>query len=70
MAIGFGIPTYGLGLIVKNRSNLNQEDFKGKYGFMYNGYRPNSYYWEFIIMYRKIIVIFIQVFLAQLGKIV
>ena len=46
-------------------------DTKAKFGFLYNGYRiPQAYYWEIIIMYRKIFVIFIQVFLGQLGKIV
>lgn len=68
--LGFGIPTYGLQLIVKNREYLNEDWFKEKFAFMYNGYRSNSYYWEFFVMYRKIAVIFIQVFLAQQGKIV
>jgi hypothetical protein len=46
-------------------------DVKGKFGFLYNGYRnPQAYYWEIVIMYRKIAIIFIQIFLAQLGKIV
>ena len=46
-------------------------DVKGKFGFLYNGYRnPQAYYWEIVIMYRKITIIFIQIFLAQLGKIV
>lgn len=68
---GLGTPTFGLGLIFKNRNELNSRSVKTKYGFIYNGYRnPQAYYWEFIIMYRKIAIIFIQVFMAQLGKIV
>lgn len=58
-------------LVVKNRNHLNKKDIMEKYGFLYNGYRnPQAYYWEFINMYRKVAIIFIEVFLAQQGKIV
>ncbi|TNV88176.1 hypothetical protein FGO68_gene8013 [Halteria grandinella] len=68
---GLGIPTYGLILVYRNRKELAKFEIKEKYGFLYNGYRnPQAYFWEFIIMYRKIVIIFIQVFLAQSGKIV
>ena len=68
--VGLGIPTYGLALVVSHRDNLNSQTFKAKYGFLYNGYRPQAYFWEFVIMYRKIIIIIIRVLMAQLGKIV
>ena len=55
---------------MRNRKHLQRFDTKTKYGFLYNGYRPSAYYWELVIMYRKIVIIFIQVFLAQSGKIV
>jgi hypothetical protein len=62
---GIGIPTYGLFLVFRNRHQLGKIEVKEKYGFMYNGYRqPQAYFWEFIIMYRKIVIIFVQVFLA------
>ena len=57
---GLGIPTYGLYVIMKNSKELNRKDVKQRYGFIYNGYRvPQAYYWEIVIMYRKIIIIFI-----------
>lgn len=60
-----GIPTLGGWVIFKNRSKLQQSDVKDKYGFLYKGYKhPHGQYWEIIILYRKIIIIFIQVFLA------
>jgi len=37
------------------------------YAFLYNGYKPKFYYWEFIIIYRKILVLFIFVFLSFLN---
>lgn len=39
-------------------------EVKEKYGFLYNGYRKRYYFWEVIIMYRKIMVIVIAVFIA------
>lgn len=68
---GLGIPTLGLFLVYQNREKLNTIHIKQKYGFLFNGYRPGqAQYWEFVIMYRKIIIIFIQIILAQRGKIV
>jgi hypothetical protein len=32
---------------------------KEQLGFLYNGYRKKFYYWEVIIMYRKIAMVFI-----------
>ena len=68
---GLGIPCIALMFIYQSRHILHLVETKAKLGFLYNGYRnPQAYYWEIIIMYRKIFVIFIQVFLGQLGKIV
>jgi hypothetical protein len=68
---GLGIPCIALILIYQRRNDLNLVDTKAKFGFLYNGYRiPQAYYWEIVIMYRKIFVIFIQVFLGTVGKIV
>jgi hypothetical protein len=68
---GLGIPCMAWVFIYQKRNELHLVDTKAKFGFLYNGYRiPQAYYWEIIIMYRKIFVIFIQVFLGQLGKIV
>jgi hypothetical protein len=57
---GLGIPTMALYLIYARRKDLNLIDVKSKYGFLYNGYRnPQAFYWEIVIMYRKIAIIFI-----------
>ena len=37
---------------------------------MYHGYKATSYYWEFIIMLKKLVMIFIKVFMATQGKVV
>lgn len=62
---GLGIPFFGFFLVFVNRRNLSRFDVKSKYGFLYNGYKQHgAYFWEFIIMYRKIVIIFISVFMA------
>ncbi len=57
--------------LVQKRKDLFKIETKMTYGFLYNGYRlPQAYFWEIVIMNRKIVIIFIQVFLAKEGKIV
>jgi hypothetical protein len=58
-------PFLAFRLLKKNKNNLDDEAFKGPYGFLYLGYKNEKYYWEFIILYRKIIMIFISVFMAS-----
>ncbi|CDW76686.1 UNKNOWN [Stylonychia lemnae] len=67
---GLGIPMFGFFRLYRGRLNLDKFKTKQTLGFLYNGYRNHSYYWEIIIMYRKITIIFISVFMAQSGKIV
>ena len=37
------------------------------YGFLYNGYKFRTYYWELIILYRKISIVFVLVFLGIIS---
>jgi hypothetical protein len=68
---GLGIPSLGLAILLRYKDHLNDPDVRLKYGFLYKGYKQQkAFYWEIVIMYRKIIFIFINVFMAQLGKIV
>ncbi|TNV88134.1 hypothetical protein FGO68_gene5028 [Halteria grandinella] len=65
-----GIPTLGLALLYRHRQSLEKSHITQQYGFLYKGYRAGfSSYWEMVVIYRKVILIFIQVFLIQKGKI-
>ncbi|CAG9321986.1 unnamed protein product [Blepharisma stoltei] len=64
---GIGIPTTCLFLIMKNKDRLININIRIKYGFLFNGYKAKSYYWEFVIIYRKIIIISCSVFLATVS---
>jgi len=62
-AIGF--PTLILVIMIKRRSVLYQDTNKVIFGFIFNGYKIQKFYWEFIIMYRKILIITISVFMSN-----
>ena len=56
-----GVPTILLLIMTKNKRRLHLDFYRVVFGFLYNGYRQDKYYWEIIIMYRKIILITITV---------
>ncbi|TNV74929.1 hypothetical protein FGO68_gene8072 [Halteria grandinella] len=65
-----GIPTFGFAILMKKKNQLEAASIKRQYGFLYNGYKEGfSQYWEMIVIYRKVILVFIQIFLAQRGKV-
>jgi hypothetical protein len=66
---GLGIPFFAFSLLTKVRKDLESVTTIEKYGFLYRGYRKDFYYLEIVIMYRKILLIFISVFVSSLGVI-
>ena len=38
-----------------------------KYGFLFSGYNARTFYWEVVIMYRKILIIAASVFLSTIS---
>lgn len=66
----FTIPTLVMLYLTKNRRRLFDDKIKVIYGFIFQGYKQSCYYWEFVIMYRKIILIAISVFLSQISVLV
>ena len=67
---GIGIPATVLAMMRKEKDRFDTVAVKQRFGFLYNGYKRHNYFWEIIIMYRKIICIFIAVFLNRIGIIV
>ena len=66
---GLGIPFFAFTLLTRERETLDKLATKEKFGFLYNGYKKDFYYWEIVIMYRKIAIIFIAVFISSSGVI-
>jgi len=64
---GIGLPLLAFIFIMKNRKHLEDDRVKARFQFLLVGYKPNLYYWEFVIMYRKMGIVLISVFLSTVG---
>lgn len=62
-----GVPTIILIVMSKRKRYLNRDNNRVIFGFIFNGYKSSRFYWEFIIMYRKIIMISIAVFFSTVS---
>jgi hypothetical protein len=62
---GFGVPTVVLIIMVKKSRDLGKDQNKVIFGFIYNGFKHSKFFWEFVILYRKIFIICISVFMSQ-----
>eukprot|EP01012_Entosiphon_sulcatum_P023169 TRINITY_DN28150_c0_g1_i2.p1 TRINITY_DN28150_c0_g1~~TRINITY_DN28150_c0_g1_i2.p1 ORF type:complete len:643 (+),score=105.16 TRINITY_DN28150_c0_g1_i2:111-2039(+) len=63
---GLGVPLLGYIVLLSRRRQLVSTRVMGLYGFLYSGYRLRRYYWEMVIMVRKMLTVVIVVFLAGL----
>jgi len=66
---GLGIPFFAYILLRQVKHKLQLTETREQYGFLYRGYKKQFFYWESVIMYRKITLIFIQVFVQAYGVI-
>ena len=62
-----GLPTVCLIILIKTKKSLGDLGTKIKYSFLYKGYVSGLYFWEFCILYRKILVVCISVFLTTVS---
>lgn len=64
---GLGIPFFAFLLLRGDRDKLDSIQTKKKFGFLYRGFRKKFYFWEVVIMYRKIALITIAVVIQRFG---
>lgn len=64
---GLGIPFFAFYLMFRMRKKLDSVEARAQYGFLFRGYKKEFYYWEIVIMYRKLVFIFISVFVVSNG---
>jgi hypothetical protein len=64
---GFGIPLFAFFLLFVERDKLDRLEVRQKLGFLFRGYTLKFYFWEIVIMFRKITLILIQSFLVKYG---
>jgi len=61
----FGVPLLCLAILFKHRRQQDEVLVKMRYGFLINGYKRKTYYWEFVILFRKIAVICCSVLITN-----
>jgi len=64
---GLGLPTLCLAYLIRERNRLGQTTLRLRLGFLYNGYEREKFYWELLILYRKVTIIAITVFLGNVS---
>jgi hypothetical protein len=62
-----GVPIILAVVLTKNRSRLDEITEKLKYGFLYKGFKNKHFYWEFVIMLKKILIVSVSVFLKNVS---
>ncbi|OMJ68621.1 hypothetical protein SteCoe_33871 [Stentor coeruleus] len=62
------VPTAVLVILIKRRSYLKSDANRVIFGFIFNGYKQSRFFWEFLIMYRKILIICIFVFMNEVAQ--
>lgn len=76
-----GIPLFALLVLLANKRIINMmakreitqqelddiNSLKVRYGFLFQGYDARTFYWEILIMYRKIVIIMASVFLSTVS---
>ena len=65
-----GLPVATLLLLREVKSSLRTADTRAQFGFLYKGYKPQAYFWESVVMFRKVLVALISVFLKSYGVVV
>lgn len=61
----FGVPLLCLCVLIRNRRKQDEIWMKLQYGFLISGYKRTCYYWEFVILYRKVLIIICAVFITN-----
>jgi len=62
-----GLPTLCLLLLIRSKRFLADPNVRLQFSFLYKGYKSEWYFWEFVILYRKIGVVSISVFLSTVS---
>ena len=62
-----GFPVAGLYALIKKRDRLEQPEVKRYFIVLYQGYKPNRFYWEFVNVFRKVALLSINVFLSRFS---
>ena len=59
---GLLLPGYMFVVLRRNIQKIETEEMRKKYSFIYMGYKTKKFFWEFVVMLRKILLICVTVF--------
>ena len=65
-----GLPTACLVKLVSSKRMLSDPLIRVQFSFLFKGYRAEWYFWEFVILYRKIVIVCTSVFLTTVSIVV
>ena len=60
-----GCPTFVLFVLIRNRENLDEPKVQRYFIVLYQGLKKDKFYWEFVNTLRKVLIVWVNVFLAQ-----
>ncbi|KAL4469767.1 hypothetical protein ABPG73_017792 [Tetrahymena malaccensis] len=58
----FLIPLYIIKVVYRKKQQLEQISFRQNFGFIYNEFKPQFYYWDFIKSYKRLLITCILIF--------
>jgi hypothetical protein len=60
----FIVPTALIRLLYKNRTKIQDPKFISRYGFLVNSYKHNLYWYEIVLIFKKVLFVIVPEFLA------
>jgi len=60
-----GLPAFGIGFLYYNKKNLLNQSFSENYLVLYQGMKTNWGFWEMLNIFRKVVLLSINVFLPE-----
>ena len=60
----FGVPIFALVILYKNKHNLDSGPTRRIFLMLYQGYKHNKFYWEFVNTFRKVLLLVFSTLLS------
>ena len=57
-----GVPIAGVYLIYLYRDKMQHRFMRSTFGFLFEGYRPAMFFWEFVVLLRKVVILAVALF--------
>ena len=61
------LPAIAFVILFKNRNNLENESIKQYYLILYQGFTRKAFFWEFVNIFRKVIIIAVNTILSLIS---